>query len=34
MAGDTPRYLKFEELLGEGEDFNHVRFTWDKGKPD
>lgn len=33
MAGDTTRYLKFEELLGEGEDFNHVRFTWDKGKP-
>ena len=30
MAGDTPRYLKLEEALGEGEDFNHVRFTWDK----
>ena len=34
MVGDTPHYLKFAELLGEGEDFNHVRFTWDKGKPE
>ena len=33
MAGDTPRYLKLEELLGEGEDYNHVRFAWEKGKP-
>ena len=34
MVGETPHYLKFAELLGEGEDFNHVRFTWDKGKPE
>ena len=34
MVGDTAHYLKFEELLGEGEDFHHLRFTWNRGKPE
>jgi len=33
MMGETPPYLKFEEVLEEGEDFDRVRFTWAAGKP-
>lgn len=28
MVGDNPHYLRFEELLERGEDFDRVRFTW------
>ncbi len=28
MVGDNPHYLRFDELLERGEDFDRVRFTW------
>lgn len=28
MVGENPHYLRFEELLERGEDFDRVRFTW------
>ncbi len=28
MVGESPHYLRFEELLERVEDFDRVRFTW------
>jgi hypothetical protein len=33
MMGDPPPYVRLEELLERGEDYDRVRVTWLKGEP-